>query len=100
MDDSMKRVPDTEKEWADYDLWKVCKVLPSDYSTYGGKVERWKDKNKPYPDCSSGCRYWRPLDGGLGCDWGICANPKSPRAGLLTWEHQAGQDCFRTEIAG
>ncbi len=28
------------------------------------------------------------LAGDLGMDWGVCANPRSPRAGLLTFEHQ------------
>ena len=70
-------------------LWSVLKRLPSDYSDYGGEVERWADSDKDYPDCSSGCRHWRELD----ADWGVCANPDSPRAGLLTWEHQAGYKC-------
>jgi hypothetical protein len=70
-------------------LWKVCKVLPQDYS-----VERWADDHKVYPDCSGGCRWFVPLENMLGADWGVCANPQSHRAGLLTWEHQAGVDCF------
>ena len=70
-------------------LWTVLKRLPSDYSDYGGLVERWADPTLDYPDCSSGCRHWREMD----ADWGVCANPNSPRAGLLTWEHQAGYDC-------
>jgi hypothetical protein len=27
-------------------------------------------------------------------DWGVCTNPRGPRKGLLTWEHQAGYGCF------
>jgi hypothetical protein len=27
------------------------------------------------------------LLGDLQTDWGVCTNPKSPRAGLLTFEH-------------
>lgn len=79
-------------------LWNILKILPTDYSDYGGKVERWQDQNKDYPDCSCGCRFWIPLcdkksqDPDL--DWGVCSNPLSPRAGLLTWEHQTGIDCF------
>jgi len=71
-------------------LWSVVKVLASDYSDYGGRVERGADDFLPYPDCSEGCRYWRALDN----SWGVCANPGAPRAGLLTWEHQAGFGCF------
>ena len=29
-------------------------------------------------------------------DWGVCSNPSAPRAGLLTWEHQAGYNCFES----
>lgn len=39
------------------------------------------------PDCSTGCLHFLPLAGTLGCGWGVCACPASPRAGLLTWEH-------------
>jgi hypothetical protein len=41
-----------------------------------------------WQDCSCGCRHFLPLQGQLGHDWGVCANSKSPRAGLLTFEHQ------------
>jgi hypothetical protein len=82
-------------------LWTVVKVLATDYSDYGGTVERWADPGQAYPDCSSGCRWWRPLYSerllGADSDWGVCANPDSMRSGLLTFEHQAGQDCFECE---
>jgi len=74
-------------------LWKIVKILPTDYTDYGGGVERWRDPTKGYPDCSSGCRHWWALD----ADWGVCKNPQSPRAGLLTWEHQAGEGCWENE---
>jgi len=75
-------------------LAECLKVLPTDYSDYGGEVERWEDDSLPYPDCSGGCRFFFPLEGSLGHDWGVCAKPDGPRAGLLTWEHQAGFGCF------
>jgi hypothetical protein len=75
-------------------IWDVVKILPTDYKEYGGAVERWQDTTKDYPDCSSGCRYYWRLDG----DWGVCTNPRSARAGLLTWEHQAGHLCFELPI--
>jgi len=42
------------------------------------------------PICLAGLRLppLYPARRDLGSDWGICANPKSPRAGLLTFEHQ------------
>lgn len=63
-------------------MWEVCRKLPSDFVPYG---ERPREEG---PDCSEGCRYFVPLAGRLAFDWGVCGNPKSPRAGLLTFEHQ------------
>lgn len=70
-------------------LSAVMRVLPSDYASYGGTVEREAD-----PDCSCGCRWASWLRGGVGADWCVCTNPNGPRAGLLTFEHQAGRGCF------
>ena len=74
-------------------LFTILKRLPTDYTDYGGEVERWKDSDN-YPDCSWGCKHFVPLDGELGSDWGVCANTSAPRAGLLTFEHQTGRGCF------
>jgi hypothetical protein len=38
-------------------------------------------------DCSCGCIWFCELAGNVGMDWGVCGNPRSPRAGLLTFEH-------------
>jgi len=62
-------------------LLKIVRTLETDYEPYG-KVER--DSS----DCSCGCRHFVKLAGDVGKDWGVCANPKSERAGLLTLEHQ------------
>jgi hypothetical protein len=79
-------------------LWQVVKRLPTDYTEYGGKVKRWEDVEGYYPDCS-GCQRFHRLhnvtESSWDSDWGVCANPDSPRAGLLTWEHQAGVGCFK-----
>ena len=77
-------------------LFLVLKCLPTDYTDYGGKVERWVDSDN-YPDCSCGCRWFLPLEGELGADWGVCSKPGAPREGLLTFEHQAGYGCFEYE---
>jgi hypothetical protein len=77
------------------ELFKVLRSLPTDYTDYGGEVERWADDTVDYPDCSAGCRFFVPLEGSLGHDWGVCAKEGAPRAGLLTWEHQAGFGCFK-----
>ena len=62
-------------------LLKVVRSLETDYEPHG-KVER--DSS----DCSCGCRHFVKLAGEVGEDWGVCANPESARAGLLTFEHQ------------
>jgi hypothetical protein len=58
--------------------------MPSDFQPYGQRVRGGRDIN----DCSSGCRHYAVLAGPLGHDWGVCMNKRSPRAGLLTFEHQ------------
>ena len=75
-------------------LFAILKALPTDYEEYGGQIKRWEDNEKDYPDCSRGCKHFLKLDGSLGNDWGVCANPNGPRKGLLTWEHQCGIGCF------
>jgi hypothetical protein len=37
------------------------------------------------------------MGGDLGFDWGVCAKAGAPRAGLLTFEHQAGYSCFEAD---
>lgn len=80
--------------------WVCLKRLPTDYAEYGGSITRWGLPDAAYPDCSCGCKYWRPLhDSNSGRDdgdWGVCVSPQSPRSGLLTWEHQAGFQCFES----
>jgi hypothetical protein len=75
------------------DLLEVMTKLSSDYKPWGD-VERWADESKNYPDCSMGCLHYKTLVGELGADWGVCINKSSPRFGLLTFEHQAGLNCF------
>ena len=76
--------------------WNIVKILPTDYSDYGGEVERQADGDD-YPDCSCGCKHFLPLEGDLGADWGVCSKPGAPRAGLLTFEHQTGRGCYEDQ---
>ena len=64
--------------------------LPSDFEPYG---ERNRD-DQFGPDCSCGCKWFAAIEGKLSTDWGVCANPSSPRRGLLTFEHQG---CMKFE---
>ena len=56
----------------------------ADFWPYG-KLER---ENYHCSDCSCGCHYFIELRDPFSGDWGICANRKSHRCGLLTFEHQ------------
>jgi hypothetical protein len=63
-------------------LLQITKALPTDVVPWG------QTEVGTYGDCSCGCKWYHVLAGRLGSDWGICANPVSPRSGLLTFEHQ------------
>jgi hypothetical protein len=63
-------------------LWAVCRTDDLDYEPYGRA-----DRNGFF-DCSCGCRFYAELPWPRGADWGVCTNPASHRAGLLTFEHQ------------
>jgi hypothetical protein len=62
-------------------LWQIVRKLPTDFEPYG------QTKRQTICDCSSDCRWFHVLAGRRSQDWGVCANPKSPRSGLLTFEH-------------
>jgi hypothetical protein len=64
-----------------YHLHAICIRLPTDYESYGYCVR------VDGADCSCGCKWFLKLQA-LPYDWGVCANPESPRCGLLTFEHQ------------
>jgi hypothetical protein len=67
-------------------LWHICLLKPDDYEPYG-KCKRLKGTTI-LSDCSGGCKWYHTLIGPASLDWGVCGNPQSPRAGLLTFEHQ------------
>lgn len=75
------------------ELMFVVVRLLSDYEPFG-KVKRWEKDDEEYPDCSMGCKHYKTLSGELGADWGVCINRESRRFGFLTFEHQAGKNCF------
>lgn len=70
-----------EHDGAHVRLFELAQELESDFEPYGKRV---RDSS----DCSCGCRHYAILAGVLGQDWGVCMNNRSPRAGLLTFEHQ------------
>jgi hypothetical protein len=80
--------PFTDEERADKHiehklLCSIVKNLPSDFEPWGERSDEERGG-----DCSCGCVFYKMLEEPLGGDWGVCANPQSPRCGLLTFEHQ------------
>ena len=65
-------------------LWEVCRALPSDLEPHGERPCQGRREDEP--DCVT-CRWFLALFR-TGPDWGVCANPRSPRAGLLTFCEQ------------
>lgn len=53
-----------------------------------GYREEW------YSEQCGGCRFWLPLSGELGRDYGACANPASPFDGRVRFEHD-GCEAFQ-----
>src|SRR6266540_2225572 len=77
-------------EASDDQLWQICRKLPSDFEPYGQR------KRRDQPDCT-GCRWFQPLLRYGGLNWGTCANPDSPRAGLLTFREQGCESFEQAE---
>ncbi len=63
-------------------LIAVLPPRPSDFEPWGERSDEERGG-----DCSCGCVWFHEL-GRPSADWGVCFNPESPRAGLLTFEHQ------------
>lgn len=67
-------------------LWNVIKRLPEDYPPWGAYDP--EALNVAWSDCSAGCKFFAQIRDQQGADFGVCGNPASHRAGLLTFEHQ------------
>jgi hypothetical protein len=76
-------------------FWSAVKKLPSDFEPYG---QRSRSELTPSMemgmDCSCMCKHFHVLEE-MPLDWGACTNLKSPRCGLLTFEHQG---CYQYEV--
>jgi hypothetical protein len=77
-------------EATDGQLWQVCRKLTSDFEPFGQR------KGEGQPDCST-CRWYQPLLRYGVLAWGICANPHSPRVGLLTFREQGCESFDQAE---
>jgi len=66
-------------------LWEICSISREEYKML---VEREAIGVNTYnADCSCGCKWFHPLEGERGQDWGVCSNPVSFRKGQLVFEH-------------
>jgi hypothetical protein len=78
----------------DEQLWEACRRLPSDWEPHGQR--KWHGRREARPDCDT-CRWFVGLFR-TSPDWGVCANPESGRAGLLTfreqgrWQHEPEEE--------
>ena len=61
-------------------LWKVCR----DQQAYRDGTDT---SNHERPDCSSGCRYFHPLEGQAGMDWGCARAAESARGAAHVRAH-------------
>jgi hypothetical protein len=79
---------------SDEELWEACRKLPSDWEPYGER--RWHGRRESRPDCTT-CKWFVELFR-TWPEWGVCVNPESERAGLLTygeqgcWQHEAEKE--------
>ena len=79
---------------SDEELWEACRRLPSDWEPHGQR--QWHGRREARPDCDT-CRWFVELLR-TAPDWGVCANPASERAGLLSfreqgcWQHEPGKE--------
>ncbi len=78
-----------EPEATHEQLWDVCHVHGLEYEGWTAKQDRLAKfgLRESGADCSCGCKWFHALQGDRAGDWGVCFNPRSPRAGLLTFEH-------------
>jgi hypothetical protein len=91
IDDRKPWLADTNPRGVHGHLLSIMRTDERDYEGIGkGAADRENvdGAGKWGADCSSGCRWYFPLAGRWGGDWGACANPASHRCGLLTFEHQ------------
>ena len=51
-----------------------------------GYVSARNDEEVFDPQCG-GCRFYMPIEGASGADWGACGNPLSDRVGTVVFEH-------------
>lgn len=69
-----------------------------DFRHLGASYQRWMDRRNRkqespdyrdewYAEQCGHCRFWVPLTGALGADWGVCTNPRSPFDGRVQFEH-------------
>ena len=69
---------------ATHSRWRERRLRKTEDPAY---LDEW------YAQQCGGCRFWMPLTGILGSDYGGCTNPVSVRDGVVQFEHD-GCDAF------
>ena len=60
-------------------LFTVLRILPTDYTDYGGKFVRWEKDDEGYPDCSCGCKWAAWPGEPFGSGWCVCTKPRAAK---------------------
>jgi len=63
--------------------------------TYARWAEEISQREWAFEQCGE-CRWWIPLTGAWGTDWGACSNPASPFDARVRFEHDG---CPAFELA-
>jgi len=85
--------------WARWNLHPARTMRRSDATHSRWRERRLRKTEDPayldewYAQQCGGCRFWMPLTGILGSDYGGCTNPVSVRDGVVQFEHD-GCDAF------
>jgi hypothetical protein len=62
--------------------------MKATHARWAQRRNRAESEDWTYDQCGR-CRFWIPLAGRSGYDYGVCANAKSTRDGLVQFEHDS-----------
>ncbi len=85
----------------DHELYKSRDHLRTTHERWAGQRNRLVEsdgyEDEWYAEQCGSCRYWIPLSGAFGSDYGGCSNPLSPFDKHVMFEHDG---CKEHEPAG
>ncbi|OGO55822.1 MAG: hypothetical protein A2V85_07470 [Chloroflexi bacterium RBG_16_72_14] len=68
----------------------MAQRIDTDAAARSAIHKRWIEKtprSEWHEDQCLFCRFYLPIEGPMGSDWGACANPVAPRDAQVTFEH-------------